>query len=52
MARNFLSSNGFSLFCAVLNVVFALQAFSHHRIILGAICTAFACLCFSNYKRA
>ena len=52
MVRNFLSSSRFSLFCAVLNVAFALQAFSHGSWVLGAVCTVFACLCFSNYKRA
>ena len=49
---SFLSSRRFSLICTFLNVVFAVQSFSHGNIGLGLLCTGFAVLCFYNYRNA
>ena len=49
---DFLSSRRFSLICTVLNTAFAVQAFSHGSVGFGLLCTAFAGICFYNYRRA
>lgn len=47
-----LASKNFSLFCAVLNGAFAVQAFSNSNWLWGLICVAFCVFCANNYRNA
>ena len=47
-----LTSKNFSLLCAVLNGVFALNAFSGGSWLFGLVCTVFCGYCASNYLKA
>ena len=46
---NFLASKGFSLFCAVLNGAFAVNAFANGSTTFGVVCLLFCGLCTRNY---
>ncbi len=49
---NFLASKNFSLACALLNGIFALNAFSNGSWLFGLLCTGFCALCTKNYLTA
>jgi len=46
---NFLNHRYFSLFCFLLNVWFALNAYALGSWFMCVLCTAFAALCMRNY---
>jgi len=48
----FLRSRHFSLFCAIFNTTFAINAFVSGSLGIGLICSVFAVFCLSNYLRA
>ncbi len=49
---NFLASRNFSLACALLNGIFALNAFGNGSLFFGTVCLLFCGLCTRNYLKA
>jgi hypothetical protein len=47
--KKFFSSKLFSLFCAILNGIFAISAFLQGSWLFGLLCFALASYCFSNF---
>jgi len=50
--KELFNSKWFSLFCAALNVLFALSAFFQGSWLFGLLCLGLGGYCFSNYLEA
>ena len=46
-----LGTPGFSLFCALFNAAFAINALTSGQYLFGAVCTGFSVFCFRNYLK-
>ena len=47
--KDFLSSKKMSLFCAILNLLFAISSFLYGSFVWGVVCLFLSGYCYSNY---